>query len=152
MRRSLLRRARRQSGWRHTVTVAADPLVVPEPQTGSAQVAPAETASDGFAVETHVLARLLGIKLLTLEGVVLVSPARVSRQAVDGRRAPTTSPAKAPSPRRRTDATIRNRGAVNDTAAREGLPRGSTLGEAARLLDECHDELRALEADRITRR
>ena len=89
MRRSWLRRARRQSGWRRTATVAADRLVVPAPERQTAHLVPAETGSDGFAVETHVLARLLGVKLLTLEGVVLVSPAQVSQ---DGRHEPVARP------------------------------------------------------------
>jgi hypothetical protein len=145
MRRSWLRRARRQSGWRRTATVAADRLVVPAPERPTAHLVPAETGSDGFAVETHVLARLLGVKLLTLEGVVLVSPAQVSQDGIhepvappiplraigDGH--PRTLPKRAPA--RRTDAA-----------------GGSSLGEAARLLDECTEELRALDATRIARR
>jgi len=35
--------------------------------------------SQGFVVETAILARLLGIKLLTLEGVVYVSPPVLAR-------------------------------------------------------------------------
>ncbi len=128
MRRSLLRRAKRQSGWRRTATVAADRLVVPDPVRPTAQLVPAETGSAGFAVETHVLARLLGIKLLTLEGVVLVSPAQVSRGDVnepDAQQSP-------PNP-------------TNGVPGRTSP--GTSLGDAARLLDECTEELRTLDAD-----
>ena len=134
MRRSLLRRAKRQSGWRRTATVAADRLVVPDPVRPTAQLVPAETGSDGFAVETHVLARLLGIKLLTLEGVVLVSPAQVSRDDVDRAGYPQQSP---PNP-------------TNGVADGRTSP-GTGLGDAARLLDECTEELRALDADPAAR-
>jgi hypothetical protein len=141
MRRSLLRRARRQSGWRRTATVAADRLVVPEPVQTTAHLAPAETASDGLAVETHILARLLGVKLLTLEGVVLVSPAAVSRE--DSTTASTS-----------TTRTVSNPpGQISSRryAHTNGLTPGSGLAGAARLLDECAAELRALDADRIAR-
>ena len=128
MRRSLLRRAKRQSGWRRTATAAADRLVVPDPVRPTAQLAPAETGFDGLAVETHVLARLLGIKLLTLEGVVLISPAQVSRGGVNEAVAQQLAP---PS--------------TNGVPGRTSP--GTSLGDAARLLDECTEELRTLDAD-----
>lgn len=131
MRRSLLGRARRRSGWRRTATVAADRLVVPDPVRPTAQLTPAETGSDGLAVETHILARLLGVKLLTLEGVVLVSPAQVSRNGAP------EPPAQLP--------------VVTSDSSRNQLSAGTGLGEAARLLDECTEELRALDAARVTR-
>ena len=142
MRKSLLRRARRQSGWRRTATVAADRLVVREPVQTTAHLAPAETASDGLAVETHILARLLGVKLLTLEGVVLVSPAAVTpedsaRASGSTTRTVSNVPAQQISSRRHADA--------------NGLTPGSGLAGAARLLDECAEELRALDTDRIAR-
>jgi len=143
MRRSLLRRAKRQSGWRRTATVAADRLVVPDPVRPTAQLVPAETGSDGFAVETHVLARLLGIKLLTLEGVVLVSPAQVSRGGVIGPVAQQPPPLPTNGVPQRTS---------RSHVQRTELPAGTNLGDAARLLDECTEELRALDADQVTRR
>jgi hypothetical protein len=42
-------------------------------------------------VETHLLARLLGVRLLRLDGVVTVAPARVSGSPVDPRSVPMTS-------------------------------------------------------------
>ena len=37
--------------------------------------------SDGLLIETSVLARLFGFKLLTLEGTVVVTPAQLREQA-----------------------------------------------------------------------
>ncbi len=145
MRRSWLRRARRQSGWRRTATVAADRLVVPAPERQTAHLVPAETGSDGFAVETHVLARLLGVKLLTLEGVVLVSPAQVSQ---DGRHEPVARPIPLRPVGDAQPRTLPKR----EPGGRNDSPGASSLGEAARLLDECTEELRALDATRIARR
>jgi hypothetical protein len=118
-------------------------LVVPDPVRPTAQLAPAETGSDGFAVETHVLARLLGVKLLTLEGIVLVSPARVSRNGVDAPLAQLSPPTPTNGVARR-----RRRSQPEGTAA---VAAGSGLGDAARLLDDCTEELRALDASRMTR-
>ena len=106
-------------------------MVVPDPVRPTAQLTPAETGSDGLAVETHILARLLGVKLLTLEGVVLVSPAQVRQNSVD------EPPARLP--------------VVAAGSSRTRLSAGTGLGEAARLLDECTEELRALDAARVTR-
>ena len=132
MHRSWLRRRRHRSGWRRTATVAADPLVVPDPVRPTAQLVPTETSSDGLAVETHVLARLLGVKLLTLEGVVLISPAQVSRDGV-----PENGVSHTPSPPRLSEGTAR--------------AAGPGLGEVSKLLDECTRELRALDTRRLKR-
>jgi hypothetical protein len=104
-------------------------LVVPDPVRPTAQLTPAETGSGGLAVETHVLARLLGVKLLTLEGVVLISPAQVSRNGVD------EPPARLP--------------VASIDGGRNRQSAGTGLGDAARLLDECTEELRALDAARV---
>jgi hypothetical protein len=110
-------------------------LVVPQSPGATARLAPAETASDGLAVEAYVLARLLGLKLLTLEALVLVSPAAV--------RGGDTESSAVPQPRApvRSSAETRSR-----TTRRDGLAPGSRLAGAARLLDECTDELRSLRA------
>jgi hypothetical protein len=47
--------------------------------------------SSGVLVETHLLARLLGIRLLRVDGVVTVAPARISASPVDPRSVPMTS-------------------------------------------------------------
>jgi hypothetical protein len=109
-------------------------MVVPQSHYAAALVDPAETASDGFAVETYVLARLLGIKLLTLEGLVLVSPAAVRRTE----ETPIAEPVGSPPAVRRPPET-------------NGSGPGSGLAGAARLLDQCGDELRALRLARVER-
>ncbi|HEY2877819.1 hypothetical protein [Nocardioides sp.] len=47
--------------------------------------------SSGVLVETHLLARLLGVRLLRIDGVVTVAPARISASPVDPRSVPMTS-------------------------------------------------------------
>jgi hypothetical protein len=42
-------------------------------------------------VATHLMARLLGIRLLRVDGVVTVAPARVAASPVDPRAVPMTS-------------------------------------------------------------
>jgi hypothetical protein len=42
-------------------------------------------------VETHLLARLLGIRLLRIDGIVTVAPARVSPSPADPRAVPMVS-------------------------------------------------------------
>jgi hypothetical protein len=42
-------------------------------------------------VETHLLARLLGVRLLRVDGVVTIAPARLSASPVDPRAVPITS-------------------------------------------------------------
>jgi hypothetical protein len=132
MRKSWLRRIRRRSGWKPTAAaVAADRLVVPETTVEATRLAPTDSASDGLAIETYVLARLLGIRLLTLEGVVLVSPARVTSPSPAERgldQAPTT-PASPVLPMAGID-----------------RPPGSSLAQASQLLRECDEELRVLES------
>jgi hypothetical protein len=116
-------------------------LVVPQPLDAIAQLAPAETASDGLAIETRVLARLLGLKLLTLEGLVLVSPAAVRRR--DAGSSMSSSSASRPT-RTQGRASPGNGSPRISRLDARGL--GSGLAGAARLLDECTEELRALTA------
>jgi hypothetical protein len=47
--------------------------------------------SQGVLVETHLLARVLGIRLLRIDGVVTVAPARLSPSPADPRSVPLTS-------------------------------------------------------------
>jgi hypothetical protein len=47
--------------------------------------------SEGVLIETHLLARLLGLRLLRIDGVVTVAPARVAPSPVDPRAVPMTS-------------------------------------------------------------
>lgn len=75
--------------------------------------------SDGVVVETRLTARLLGVRLLRVDGVVLMSPARLvgpAPSASSGGRMTTASPA----------------------------PNGLMLAQAAQLLRENDAQLRAL--------
>ncbi|HET7067809.1 MAG TPA: hypothetical protein VFI21_09415 [Nocardioides sp.] len=47
--------------------------------------------AEGVLVETHLLARLLGVRLLRVDGVVTIAPARVAASSVDPRAVPMTS-------------------------------------------------------------
>jgi hypothetical protein len=42
-------------------------------------------------IETHLLARLLGVRLLRVDGVVTVAPARLAASSVDPRAVPMAS-------------------------------------------------------------
>jgi hypothetical protein len=94
--------------------------------------------SDGLVIETSVLARLLGIKLLTLEGTVLVSPTRVQGLGLS-RDVSTTGPQSDG-----LEAFRRTRDAASPSTQRDA-PIGASLELSARLLDECADELRGLD-------
>ena len=61
----------------HPIAVQAVPRQVAHPGGGSG-------LSDGIVVEASVLARLLGIKLLTLEGTVVLSPAELREIGANG--------------------------------------------------------------------
>jgi hypothetical protein len=84
--------------------------------------------SDGVLVETSILARVLGLKLLTLEGTVLLSPARLG-EVNRGAAAPHRQP-----PRR-----------IAGAAESDGV--GSRLATAEQLLAECGEQLRDLHID-----
>ena len=108
--------------------------MVPEASDATARLRPSDTDTDGFAIETTVLARLLGIKLLTLEGVVLVSPAQVRASNVVSQGptgAPTTETGRAIT--------------SSNSRAHLGMGPGHGLEDAARLLNECTKDLQALE-------
>jgi hypothetical protein len=116
-------------------------LVVPQLLDAEARLAPAETSSDGLAIETHVLARLLGLKLLTLEGRVLVSPAAVHAGRTEP--APPRQSVRDRSPRRGRNGAGRGDGAVPALPnPRPAADPGVRLAAAARLVNECSRELR----------
>jgi hypothetical protein len=94
--------------------------------------------SDGLVIETSVLARLLGIKLLTLEGTVLVSPTRVHGLGLSWDVSTSGPQSDGPETSRPT------RDAAS-SATRPDAPVGARLELSARLLDECADELRDLD-------
>lgn len=97
--------------------------------------------SDGVIIETSVLARLMGIKLLTLEGTVLVSPAQL-QERYHAHATPDAVPVAVT--RHQAPAERLNGG----SAARSGAPDeavGARLAAAARLLDESSRDLRSIE-------
>jgi hypothetical protein len=99
--------------------------------------------SDGLVIETAVVARLLGVKLLTLEGTVLASPAQLKELET---RVPSVSPADAgpaaPSQVVTPPAQRRAPTALSAPSPRE--PYGTHLMLAAGLLRESADELARL--------
>ncbi len=100
----------RAGRWPRARTITAAPALLPDR---------ASQLSDGVVVETRLTARLLGVRLLRVDGVVLMSPARLS------------APLPAPSPPART------------TNAVPG-PNGHLLAQAAQLLQENDANLRRL--------
>ena len=78
MGRSWRRRAVPRSGWRRTTREAASRKLVQDSASLPALVRPDSSAhADSVIIEASVLARLLGVRLLTLEGTVVLSPAQV---------------------------------------------------------------------------
>ena len=100
--------------------------------------------SDGLLIETSVLARLLGVRLLTLEGTVVVTPAQLRdlSQVQSVATEPTASP-------RTYDAlgTPRRTQTHASTAARSKEKVGLRLEEAMLLLNESADDLAGLDQD-----
>src|SRR5215218_5104963 len=92
MRRSDAWRAAPRSGSRATARRGAWRRGSKSSITGTA-LAPdgAGQLSHGVLVETHLLARVLGIRLLRIDGVVTVAPARLSASPADPRAVPMTS-------------------------------------------------------------
>jgi hypothetical protein len=96
--------------------------------------------SDGLVIETAVVARLLGVKLLTLEGTVLASPAHLKDvDAQDGEALPAPTYAAIERP---------PVGAPPASSVRRSKgPCGARLILAADLLRASADELRVLRND-----
>ena len=100
--------------------------------------------SDGVLIETSVLARLLGVRLLTLEGTVVVTPAQLRDLSQ------VQSVATEPTASRRTYdalATPRRTQTHASTAARSNEKVGLRLEEAMLLLNESADDLAGLDQD-----
>lgn len=70
-------RSRPRSGWRRTART--EPWHGPGTGGSSAALLPdgSNHLSDGVVVETRLIARLLGVRLLRVEGTILMSPARL---------------------------------------------------------------------------
>lgn len=98
--------------------------------------------SDGVIIETSVLARLLGIKLLTLEGTVLVSPAQL-QEAYQAYATTVAAPAAVETPREiRAE---RLNGGSPTRSGPSGAVVGARLDAAARLLGESSRDLHSIE-------
>jgi hypothetical protein len=88
------RRARQRGGWRSTASrgrsrpgrTVALPLATMQPDEES-------RLSDGVLVETALVARVLGLRLLRVDGTVLLAPARLHERRAD---TPTTTPPSLP--------------------------------------------------------
>ena len=87
------RRARQRAGWRSTASggrsrhgrTVALPLATMEPDEES-------RLSDGVLVETALVARVLGLRLLRVDGTVLLAPARLHERPVHAASTVVTSP------------------------------------------------------------
>jgi len=104
---------------------------------------PGSRLSDGVVIETSVLARLFGIRLLTLEGTVLVTPAQVQP-------AETFVPEVSRDPLSADQESSRSPRSSRVASAPTDVPPGRVghrLGEAARLLQQSSDEMSAVVAD-----
>lgn len=84
------------------------------------------TLAGGAVVHTSLVARLFGVRLLTVEGTVLLSPVSFGDPPADDARTTTRTPAH-----------------VDAKAVPKGI--GARLGPSARLIDESIDDLRALD-------
>lgn len=145
MRKSWWRRSRRHAGWTRTVAAASDRhIATTDPVRTQALLARADHLAGGFVVEASVLARLLGVKLLTLEGVVFASPAEMSLADAGRRGTPSAS------------TIVSERAKKNDVIPRLGIPRGvagelngealgTRLQLARAIVSENSQQLRALD-------
>jgi hypothetical protein len=84
----------------------------------------------GAVVRTSLVARLLGVRLLTVEGTVLLSPVSFDAPPADVART-TVRP------------TVRTTAHLDARTVPKGI--GARLGPSARLIDESIDELRTLD-------
>ena len=113
------------------------PLVIPD---SSKQL------SDGVVVQASVLARLLGVKLLTVDATVLVSPAQLTEHEIQQE----VGPVMAPRPQPEVHGLALGAGSAG-TASPARSPNGlvgSRLGLAARLLEDSTGDLRTLDGPR----
>jgi hypothetical protein len=102
--------------------------------------------SDGVLVETHLLARLLGMRLLRVEGTVLMSPARVvSGPRLDGDPSARRPPGVGPPVRSEVRSDVRPQ-------VRSEIRPGTGLAEAARLLKSSDQALRSCRSRQVTGR
>jgi hypothetical protein len=99
--------------------------------------------SDGVVIQASVLARLLGVKLLTVDATVLVSPAQLTEHEIQQ----DVRPVMAPRPQAEVHGLALgagSEGAAPPLRSPNGLV-GSRLGLAARLLEDSTGDLRTLD-------
>ena len=78
MGKSWQRRGVPRSGWKRTAREATSQQLVQTTTSPPALVSPDSSSdTDAVIIEASVLARLLGVRLLTLEATVVLSPAQV---------------------------------------------------------------------------
>lgn len=120
-------RRRRSGSTRPAVNAASLP---DEGATGSTAIwtrpSGTDTLAGGAVVRTSLVARLLGVRLLTVEGTVLLSPASFGAPPADIART-----------------TARTTAQMDARTVPKGI--GARLGPSARLIDESIDDLRALD-------
>jgi hypothetical protein len=132
-------RSRRRNAWSPTVPTEHWP---PGPAAGGRSTAllpdGSKHLSDGVVVETHLLARLLGVRLLRVEGTILMAPGHLVSDPGVGH-----SAAAAPT-------YVTGRASRNRMAA--GARAGDGLAEAARLLESSDASLQSCRARQVTGR
>jgi hypothetical protein len=144
MSRSLQRLATPRSGWKTTSKAATSRRIERQVPTRPQTVVPdsSKTLSDGLLIETSVLARLFGFKLLTLEGTVVVSPAQL-RDLAHG--LPDREDSAAVSRAHEAPRAAVEPPALVSTAAHPGARLGIGLAAAGRLLHESAGDLERLD-------
>lgn len=134
MARLLRRRSTPRRGWRSTAREAASRSLERGATTPLARVVPdarQDPAFDGVIIEASVLARLLGMKLLTLEGTIVLRPALVQQLADH------SSPEDPVAPIERS--------AADPADPHQGIPSpGPRLAQARQLITASAEELRAV--------
>jgi hypothetical protein len=114
------------------LSTSALPLVTPDADS---------SLSHGAVLQTSLVARLLGVRLLNVEGTVLLSPARFDRDGSSSSVGPHRSASQVAV--RTLDAPLPENSRPGVGSTREGLI-GSRLQRSRRLLEENERELREL--------
>jgi len=118
-------RVRRRDGSRRTARAGRLPRTSITATTPALLPHESSQLSDGVVVETELIARLLGLRLLRVDGIVLMSPAHLVRPMAAASRDGPTVPSRA-------------RAEVGSG------PNGQLLAQAAQLLQENEVRLRRL--------
>ncbi len=145
---SLQRLRTHRSGWKTTSNAATSRRIDrQEPTRRRPQTVVRDSSkplSGGLLIETSVLARLLGFKLLTLEGTVVVTPAQL-RELSQRYPVGTDSTAYARTSDASGAARLTQGHTTTDHQSRQRV--GTRLAEAVRLLHETAGDLEGLDQD-----